>query len=35
MDAAIIDEANLLIRHAGDGRISIKDANLLMRLMDL
>ena len=35
MDAAIIDEANLLIRHPGDGRISIKDANLLMRLMDL
>jgi hypothetical protein len=33
MDAAIIDEANLLIRHAGDGRISIKDANLLMRLI--
>ena len=35
MDAAIIEEANILIRHTSDGRITIKDAHLLMRLMDL
>lgn len=33
MDAAIIEEANLLIRHTSDGSITIKDANLLMRLV--
>lgn len=33
MDAAIIDKASLLTKHQGDGRISIKDANLLMGLI--
>ena len=33
MDVAILDEANRLTKRAGDGRISIQDANHLMSLV--
>jgi hypothetical protein len=33
MDATIIDQAAVLTRRKGDGRISIKDADLLMNLV--